>query len=115
MLHVKRDPAGNIVAVARESLPWPDAAAEGWERVRGDEPDVLAFSRAITAEANPLGTTDLGLVRVLEDLIELLVERSVIRFTDLPAPAQAKLIERRGTRAALQSLRLLDGEQSDVI
>lgn len=62
---------------------------------------------------NPLSETDASLARVTEDLIHLLVDRGVIRFTDLPLAAQAKLLERHETRAHFaDSLRLLaeDGE-----
>lgn len=114
MPYVRRSAAGEIVAISVR----PDAAdlQEGaWEAVRGDEPDVVAFAHAMTQQTNPLGNSDLGLVRVLEDLIELLIDRSLIRFTDLPPAAQAKLIDRRGTRAAMQSLSLLDSDKDDVI
>lgn len=114
MPYVRRDSAGEIVAVSVH----PDGAVlqDGvWEAVRGDEPDVVAFARTMTEQVNPLGNSDLGLVRVLEDLIELLIDRSLIRFTDLPPAAQAKLVDRRGTRAAMQSLTLLDSDSDDVI
>lgn len=115
MAFIKRNAAGEIVALSVEPAPAVTDASVGWEAVRGDEPEVLAFSHAVTQEVNPMGPSDIALVRVLEDLIELLIDRSLIRFTDLPPPAQAKLIERRGARAAMQSLSLLDGEQDEVI
>lgn len=105
MMYVKRDPQGKIVAVSREPM-----VAEGWSAAEGAEADLIVFGRDVIEGANPMGSSDLGLVRVLEDLIELLVERSVIRFTDLPVPAQQKLMERRGAREALQHLSLLDDD-----
>ena len=48
-----------------------------------------------------LSETDVGLARVLEDLIDVLITRGHIQFTDLPQAAQAKLLERRQTRATL--------------
>lgn len=115
MVYVKRNDAGAVVAIATEdALRGADGA--GWAAARADDPDVLAFRAALAGNAdNPLEGSDLALVRVLEDLIELLIDRSLIRFTDLPSAAQAKLLDRRGTRAAMQSLRLLDVDQSDVI
>lgn len=57
---------------------------------------------------NPLSSSDAGLARVTEDLIELLIARGVIRFTDLPLPAQNKLLDRKETRARMgNSLDLL--------
>jgi hypothetical protein len=38
----------------------------------------------------------------------------VIRFTDLPQPAQTKLLERRSVRASMRQLNLLD-DQGEVI
>lgn len=68
-------------------------------------------------KVNALSQTDTSLVRVLEDLIDVLITRGVIQFTDLPEAAQAKLLERRETRASLSNrLQLLpmDGENDLV-
>ncbi len=68
-------------------------------------------------KANALSQTDTSLVRVLEDLIDVLITRGVIQFTDLPEAAQAKLLERRETRASLNNrLQLLpmDGDNDLV-
>lgn len=104
-MYVRRDTQGKIVAVSREP-----GDGDGWSAAGADDAELLGFGRDIIEGANPLGATDLGLVRVLEDLIELLVERSLIRFTDLPVPAQHKLMERRGAREAMQHLSLLDDD-----
>jgi hypothetical protein len=64
-----------------------------------------------------LSQSDTGLARVLEDVIDVLITRGVIQFTDLPDEAQAKLLERRQTRASLSNrLQLLpmDGD-NDLI
>lgn len=64
-----------------------------------------------------LSQSDIGLARVLEDVIDVLITRGVIQFTDLPDEAQAKLLERRQTRASLSNrLQLLpmDGD-NDLI
>lgn len=56
-----------------------------------------------------LAQSDAGLARVTEDLIDILINRGVIQFTDFPPAAQAKLLERRQTRGVLsRRLRLLD-------
>ena len=58
-----------------------------------------------------LADTDAALARITEDLIDILIHRGVIQFTDFPAAAQAKLLERRQTRATLsRRLRLLDDD-----
>ena len=65
-------------------------------------------------KADALSHSDTSLVRVLEDLIDALITRGVIQFTDLPEAAQAKLFERRETRASLtHRLNLLPTDPKD--
>ena len=65
-------------------------------------------------KVNALSQSDTSLVRVLEDLIDVLITRGVIQFTDLPEAAQAKLLERRETRASLSNrLQLLPTDPND--
>jgi len=68
-------------------------------------------------KVNALSQTDTSLVRVLEDLIDVLITRGVIQFTDLPEAAQAKLLERRETRASLNDrLQLFPtGDDNDLV
>lgn len=115
MIYVKRDSRGRIIALGGESFVIPEPERGDWHPAVGDEPDVVAFTHEISRAVNPLQSTDMGLVRVLEDLVELLVERSVIRFTDLPSAAQAKLLERRGTREAMHRSSLLDEDDDGII
>jgi hypothetical protein len=97
----RRNVAGRIVALTRQPMSAQDALAAGWEAVHGADPGVEEFVREVSSQANPLSQTDAGLARVLEDLIDVLINRGLIQFTDLPAAAQAKLLERRQTRASL--------------
>lgn len=56
-----------------------------------------------------LADSDAGLARVTEDLIDILLARGLIQFTDFPPAAQAKLLQRQQTRALLNPpLKLLD-------
>ncbi|MDD2918538.1 hypothetical protein [Rhodoferax sp.] len=65
-------------------------------------------------KVNALSQSDTSLVRVLEDLIDVLINRGVIQFTDLPEAAQAKLLERRETRTSLANrLQLLPTDPND--
>ncbi len=67
----------------------------------------------VTDPAQALSPTDTGLARVLEDLIDVLISKGLIQFTDLPESAQRKLLERRSTRAILaHPLTLLPGDHS---
>ncbi|KON81180.1 hypothetical protein PA01_05750 [Azoarcus sp. PA01] len=114
MIFIKRNASGEVIAASREPVGCDNFEPGGWDVANGDEPEVVAFFALLTESANPLSPSDLGLVRVLEDLIDLLIDRGVIRFTDLPPAAQGKLMERRGTRDAMHRLASLDGSD-DVL
>ncbi|MBK6741691.1 MAG: tryptophan synthase subunit beta like protein [Hydrogenophilales bacterium] len=105
MPYVQRGPDGRIAAV---SLMASEAMQEF---LASDQPELLRFSRDIMGgHTSVLLDSDMKLIRVLEDLVELLLNQGVIRFTDLPEPAQQKLLERRGLRTDPESLGLLGGE-----
>lgn len=108
----RRDAQGRILALSRQTLSDAQMQAEGWQPVAAADPDVERFMREVASQGNPLSLTDAGLGRVTEDLINVLIDRGVIQFTDLPAAAQAKLSARRQTRAELtQRLDLLDDDE----
>jgi hypothetical protein len=86
-VHVIRDDQGCITGLASEPGP-------GRSTTSIDDPDVQAFLRGL----------DIDLVRVLEDVIDLLVSRGVFRFTDLPESAQQKLLFRKDLRSQWQSV-----------
>lgn len=87
-LFVRRDGAGRITGLAT------DPSDPGAKAASLDDPEVQAF----------LQDLDLDLVRVLEDVIDLLVVRGVFRFTDLPESAQQKLLYRKTMRSHWQSV-----------
>jgi len=93
MPFIYRDAEGKILAVY-------DQPVDGGEEVAADDSDLHAF---IQKNIPGLVTddwvqSDLQLSSVLEDLIELLIDKKLIMFTDFPAGAQKKLLERRGLR-----------------
>jgi hypothetical protein len=95
MPFVKRDADGLITAVHME------AREDGLEEVGDDDPEVSDFlyrQHAAKRDGEEWLESDLALSRVLEDLIDLLIAKKHIMFTDLPVAAQQKLIERRGLR-----------------
>jgi hypothetical protein len=56
------------------------------------------------------------MIRVLDDLIQVLTDKGVIRVTDLPAAAQAKLMDRSQAREALGGLsQLIDDDETGLI
>lgn len=62
-----------------------------------------------------LTESDKEFIRVLEDLIDTLIERGVILLTDLPAEALEKIQQRKQTRSKLQEgSSLLDDEDEGL-
>lgn len=58
-----------------------------------------------------LSELDTDFIRVLEDLIDVLINNGVIRLTDLPPQALEKINQRKRARAQLrESLDLLDDD-----
>ena len=107
IIYARKNADGRIVALSRD----PDTDP-GWNALPENAPEVLDF---IGEQASPrtddaMRDSDLSFVRVLEDVIDLLIERGVIRFTDLPLPAQTKLLQRRSRRKQKQGLQLLGDE-----
>ncbi|MFP7754549.1 hypothetical protein ACLG6S_07835 [Thermodesulfobacteriota bacterium B35] len=100
MLYVERDRDGCIVAI-RQGRP-----EEGMEPASLLDEEVLSFLRGsgeIDALAHVLSMSDASIIRVLEDLIEVLVAKNVILFTDLPAEAQEKIRQRQKVRRQIGS------------
>ena len=80
------------------------------------DPTDSASQQAEARSHKALADSDAGLARVTEDLIDILINRGVIQFTDFPPAAQAKLLERRQTRATLsRRLQLLDEDDKGLI
>ena len=97
MPYIRRNAAGTIVALLAE--PGPDAS----ELLSSIDPEVVRFLNA-GGNAETFRALDLDFVRVTEDLIQTLIEKGVLAFTDLPHEAQQKLQARESFRG-----RALDG------
>ena len=57
-------------------------------------PEILEFLAGTTESERKLIASDLGFIRVLEDLIEILVSKNIISYYDLPKSAVDKLSNR---------------------
>lgn len=71
---------------------------------QGATPASLAVRQELNDGLEQLEASDLELIRVLEDLVILLVEQEIIRYSDLPAAARRKLDQRALVRADLEGL-----------
>ena len=114
MMYVQRGAQGEVVGLIERADTSEEALSAEWAPADPADPEVGAFVRRFAGlgAANPLALTDAELARVTEDLIDVLIDRAVIQFTDLPLAAQNKLLQRRQTRVTLANrLNLLGGDE----
>ncbi|MGE5514726.1 MAG: hypothetical protein ACM31D_02785 [Bacteroidota bacterium] len=115
MPYVIRDEDGQVVGMAE--VPLDDEA----EELPPDDPQVLALLGRVCAtdaggDDDAFVTSDLSFIRVLEDLVEVLIRRGVIALSDLPAPAQHKLMQRRALRGWIAGVvGVVDGDDGGVL
>ena len=95
MPFVKRDARGAVIAVSQE----PGAGCT--EELSRDDPALAAFFTGIASEASSLDASDQDLIRVLEDVVDLLIAKGLILFTELPVDAQQKIMRRQQMRSAM--------------
>ena len=98
MLYVERDKDGKIIALHKS--PGPKA---GEEKSIMDEEIVEFLNKNVDTDPwiQFLSLSDTGIIRILEDLIELLIRKNVILFTELPEHAQLKIRERKRVRETM--------------
>ena len=107
-VYVRRDAVGQIVSVSRVALQ--DHA----EQCSAESADVVEFLHKLSPRHVALQESDLSLIRALEDLIDALIRKEVLRLTDLPDSVQTKLLSRRRLRGSMRSLSLLGDDSSDL-
>lgn len=112
MVYVQRDEDGRLLRVEHdpfegmtETLALESEELHNWLRVREEVRERLAG----------LQESDRELVRVLEDVVIALVQKGVIRYTDLPEAARRKLDQRAVMRAEIEGLSGLLGDEHHLI
>lgn len=112
MAYVKRDDQGNIIEVFDAA----ETDAEEYLSINSEELiDYLRQSENPGAARVALSVSDMSLVRVLEDLINTLIDKEVILFTDLPQAAREKLANREKIRGQLNDLDNLMGDDQGIL
>ncbi|MBF8673764.1 tryptophan synthase subunit beta [Pseudomonas fulva] len=107
MFYVQRDAAGQLQRVQATAFD------EFTEMLPADHADIQEWfaDDVVENSLNQLKQSDLDMIRVLEDLIDVLTAKGVFKITDLPPGAQAKLLNRSTARKALSSLNNLIVEE----
>ena len=96
MPFVKRNEQGGIAAVSQTQESGFD------EELAADNLELSAYLASMGQGASSLSATDQDFVRVLEDVVQLLVDKGVILFTDLPESAQEKMLYRQRLRSSIK-------------
>lgn len=102
-MYIKRNQDGAIIAISQ-------IEADDISEYLNDNSDELhLYLQSLRpSQMASLEQSDQTMARVMEDVINLLVEQGTIRFTDLPEAAQTKLLSRRKLRGQRQGMNLLD-------
>ena len=97
MPFAQRNQHGHITALFNK----PNDQAK--EEISASHEDVLSFLAAGQFDDKEtkayLSQTDYDMIRVVEDVIDLMINKNLIVLTDLPLAAQQKLITRKRLRA----------------
>lgn len=112
MPYVNRDEQGETVQL----LDAPMEENSQWLEL--SDPHVIAFLQNAPSADNlkdSLASSDNEMVRVVEDLVEMLMEKQVFVFTELPEAVQNKLNARRKLRHEVNAISNLIGEEDDIL
>lgn len=99
MIYIRRDTSGLISDIQFN----PDA---DYEEIGLFDSELKAFlENSLNQELvkTVLEKVDLDMVRVIEDMIDLLIKKELILFTDLPLPVQNKLLFKRSLRQTISN------------
>ena len=104
MIYVKRDETGRVIAVSQEAM-------EGFEQT--DESAASEINEVLASATDSLfQNSDLEFIRVLDDVIDILIAKNLLLFTELPEAVQEKYTQRTQMRERRrESLHLLEDEE----
>lgn len=108
MPFVSRGADRQIVAVYEESR------VDAMEQLREDDPQLIEFLSHPGQAKTLLSELDSDMVRVIDDLIEVLIAKQLLLPTDLPEVVQQKLLGRQLLRQKVSGYNPLVDE-SDII
>lgn len=117
MPYIERSPTGEVIALFLQA-PQPSA-----EWLTLDHPDVLTFLAHSDGRGEAglpqevLATLDRAMIRVLEDLVDVLVDKQVIQLSDLPEKARYKVMARKEFRGTLPAgpVDVARSRQDDIV
>lgn len=108
MPYIFKNADGKIAGSATEKL------SEAWVFIEGDAKEYIEYLEVSLAEHAPFRESDIQLARVLEDLISILIDRGMLRFTDFPPEAQKRLNYRQSMRKKNRLSGIVDESQGFI-
>jgi len=90
-----QSPSAPTASAAPPPEQSPDTSGDASNKREGEVDD---------SALQQLDASDLEMARITEDLIDLLIGRDIINFTDFPSMAQRKLINGRALRSNMSAL-----------
>lgn len=117
MPFVTRDNLGGISSISAS----PTVNESESEFLEASHSEILAYLSALgvsdkkVESFNALESSDKNIARITEDVINLLIKKQTILFTELPDAVQKKLLNREKLRADFvetQEVSFLDDEES---
>jgi len=110
MPYITRGADGRIAALSTLAQ-----AGQQWEEISDDSPELRAFIESLAGDSNVFESSDMKMIRAIEDVIDLLIHKNVICITDLPTAVQSKLMERRSLRHSMNALNLIGEDEQGII
>ncbi|HHO46876.1 MAG TPA: hypothetical protein ENN06_00175 [Desulfobacteraceae bacterium] len=104
MLYIERNEDGTIRAIHQSPT------GKAYEQKNLMDEEVLAFLGSddeLESWIHLLSLSDVSIIRIIEDLVDVLVKKNVIMLTDLPREARNKLNERKQVRERMEGDQLL--------
>ena len=111
MPYVTRDENNSIIGISDRQTP------DAREFLPNTDPEVMQYLRGAGPDSmrDHLSRTDLDMSRITEDLIDVLIQRNILNFTDFPVEAQKKLMARQRLRSNLSALTSPVQDEDDII
>jgi len=106
MPYIKRNSSGRIIGISDQ------AESGAAEELDVENPEVRTY---LELARNQLLSSDTETIRVIEDLVDLLIEKKLILFSDLPQAAQKKLSKRQTMRGDIGVLGNLIVDEEDIL
>ena len=101
MPYIKRNADQTIHSIAQQR------DEEHQEFVAATDSDIVDFlsgQKEATLSKHALAESDKDIARVTEDLVNLLISKNIILFTELPEAVQQKLLSREKLRSSLNDV-----------